>query len=309
MILLSRLHKYVGVVIAFAVINLSSCPASAQEHNAPSVSTATLNPATLPGQITVRGSSFGIALPNVLLDELPLAVLSYTDTVVVALVPASVTPGTYRLSLINNSLQGNAAVRTGTLDVTVGAVGQTGAQGPKGDTGATGPQGQAGPSGPVGPTGPAGAYGPVGAQGPAGASGPQGPAGQQGPAGLSQAFVTGSLTQTATGTTSAVASLDLPAGKYIVMATAEVYAASVSVNIDVYCSLQKVGQPGGPDTTASLGPGVFSHDKLAVQEFYDSAAPLTIQFLCRAGAGFSGANATISNPRLAAVKLDQLAVQ
>jgi hypothetical protein len=84
-----------------------------------------------------------------------LEVVGNTNSVVVALVPAVViaNPGTYRLSLTNNSLRGNPDVRTGTMDVAIGAAGPAG------------PEGIAGPTGPIGPAGPAGAQGP---QGPAG---------------------------------------------------------------------------------------------------------------------------------------------
>src|SRR6185369_17946453 len=57
----------------------------------------------------------------------------------------------YRLSLTNNSLQGNPDVRTGTLDVTLGPVGPAGPQGPAGSQGPAGPAGPPGSSATVTP--------------------------------------------------------------------------------------------------------------------------------------------------------------
>ena len=146
--------------------------------------TTTLHPI----QITIHGSDFGRAQPTVSLDGVVLVVVGHTDTIVAAVVPDVViaNPGTYRLSLTNNSLRGSPDERTGTIDVAIGAVGPAGPDGvagPSGPAGAQGPQGLIGPAGPVGPAGVQGPQGLVGPAGPAGQAGKQGPQGLDGPAG------------------------------------------------------------------------------------------------------------------------------
>ena len=112
----------------------------------------------------------------------PLAVLSATETQVLAQLPSGLDPGSYRLRVS----RGTGTVQNGSFDVTIGAVGLAGARGPKGDMGDTGPQGltgPAGPGGPAGPQGPTGPQGPIGQQGQPGAQGPTGPQGPPGPQG------------------------------------------------------------------------------------------------------------------------------
>jgi Collagen triple helix repeat (20 copies)/Chaperone of endosialidase len=111
------------------------------------------------GRLTISGQTFsptGLA-PQVVLNNVTLAVVSFTDTTVVADLPGGLLPGSYLL-VVTNSRRGTAR-----FDVTIGAVGP---QGPAGS------QGTPGPIGPVGLQGPTGATGPVG---PAGPAGPQGP--------------------------------------------------------------------------------------------------------------------------------------
>jgi hypothetical protein len=84
--------------------------------------------------------------------------------------------------------------------------------------GNTGPQGPVGPQGATGPAGPQGAAGATGPQGPVGPAGPQG---QQGPAGngtvhLYQTYNNSQLIGT---TPIAVASLQVPAGTYLLSLT------------------------------------------------------------------------------------------
>lgn len=132
---------------------------------------------------TITGQNFGTVMPIVNLNGIPLAVNTYTDTIVSADLN-SVDPGTYLLTLSRVS----APQKTAEFDVTVGAVG---------------PQGPVGPAGAVGPAGPAG---PVG---PAGAVGPQGPVG---PSDVFQkAVASGNWGPAATTT---LATLNLPAGNY-----------------------------------------------------------------------------------------------
>jgi len=84
---------------------------------------------------------------------------------IVAELPASIEPGTYRLVVS----RGPGRFLQAAMDVTIGAVGR---QGPAGEPG---PRGEHGPQGPPGPSGPQGLQGPSGPQGPPGPSGPAGP--------------------------------------------------------------------------------------------------------------------------------------
>jgi hypothetical protein len=133
-------------------------------------------------QLTITGTNFGKAKPFVNLDNLPMTVLSYTDTLVVVTLPVSIqsTPGTYKLSLTNNSVSDDTEERTAYFAV---AIGQPGSSGVTGPTGPTGPAGPAGPTGLTGLTGLTGATGAAGAAGPAGATGLTGLIGATGAAG------------------------------------------------------------------------------------------------------------------------------
>ena len=139
----------------------------ADQHSTPNIDTALVTATTQPNQIVIRGSGFGSITPAVTLDGVPLVLISYTDTVVIALLPddAAAHPGTYRLAVTNNIAHGNSSQQTGTMDVTIGAVGPAG------------PPGPAGAAGPRGTSGQPGTTGPAGAQGVPGGPGPQGPAG------------------------------------------------------------------------------------------------------------------------------------
>lgn len=107
----------------------------------------------------------------------------FTDTHI-AIAPAGLASGAYRLKVKNNSRQDeDGGHRLAQFYLTIGAAGA------KGDPGPAGPQGPDGIQGPAGPQGPAGLQGPPGPQGPAGPAGPQGimgfpgPQGTQGPQG------------------------------------------------------------------------------------------------------------------------------
>jgi hypothetical protein len=149
-------------------------------------------PSSQPPQLTISGNNFGTVKPDVTLDGLPVSVMSYTNTVVVVTVPSSIesNPGTYKLTLKNNSSYGDEDnSRVANFLVAIGGVGPAGPAGPQGIAGPTGPAGPAGASGgaglqgPPGPTGTAGLAGPVGPAGPSGNTGPAGPAGPVGATG------------------------------------------------------------------------------------------------------------------------------
>jgi hypothetical protein len=138
------------------------------------VNNATINYSV--NKVTFSGSGFDPArkAPTVLFNGASLAVNSYTNTQIVAALPANTAAGTYTVIVATSSGQFYG------LDLTYGAAGPQGPQGPGGATGphgATGPQGLAGAKGSQGPAGTPGAAGSTGLTGPAGPTGPTGPTG------------------------------------------------------------------------------------------------------------------------------------
>ena len=129
--------------------------------------------------LRIGGFNLAAGIPRVVLGTVPLTVVAVTAGGIEALVPASMSPGSYLLTV--NLGKGNSAANEGKFDefwVTIGATGATGAtgsQGPQGVQGAQGPQGPQGAPGAQGIQGPAGPQGPQGVPGPAGAAGPPGP--------------------------------------------------------------------------------------------------------------------------------------
>ncbi len=121
----------------------------------------TINSATISyssNQVVLAGSGFepGKKAPTILFAGSPLALVSYTDSQVIATLPASIQAGNYTVLIVNSF---------GLFlpyELTYGA---------------TGPQGAPSPVGPQGPSGAVGPAGPQGAQGQIGPTGPQGPAG------------------------------------------------------------------------------------------------------------------------------------
>src|SRR5437868_5177744 len=107
-------------------------------------------------QITISGMNFlgpnGKQLPTVLWQATPLTPILETPTQIVALLPNTLAPGMYLLTVTNSS-EGNYD----TFDVAIGTTGPTGATGA---TGATGNTGAVGPTGVKGDTGAQGAAGP-----------------------------------------------------------------------------------------------------------------------------------------------------
>lgn len=131
-------------------------------------------------QLSINGSNFGVIAPAVVLGNAPLQVATYTDTTVVAFLPANLAAGSYALSLTRSSVP----QKTATFDLTLGAQG---------------------PAGPAGPTGPTGAQGPQGIQGQQGLTGPQGPIGP------SEVYITKTSHEYQ-------AALKVPAGYYLISA-------------------------------------------------------------------------------------------
>jgi len=121
----------------------------------------TINKATVDysrNQVTFNGSGFEPARksPTVLFAGSPLTVISYTDTQIVAALPANTVAGNFSVLIVNS------------LGLFMPYELTYGSAGPQGPIGPAGPQGQPGDIGPAGPTGPQGPAGQQGVQGPPG---------------------------------------------------------------------------------------------------------------------------------------------
>jgi hypothetical protein len=179
----SRALNSVAFEACFGPISLlASLPGHAESQQAAIIETS------FEGRVLhIVGTNFGAALPQVTLGSQRLAVVSNSATRVDALVPATLAPGSYLLTLApgnaNGDHSGSGTHGEGNYDefwVTFGASGAAGAPGAPGAPGAAGPAGRDGAAGPQGPAGP---IGPQGVQGIAGPVGPAGPQGIAGPAG------------------------------------------------------------------------------------------------------------------------------
>jgi Collagen triple helix repeat (20 copies) len=109
-------------------------------------------------QVTINGSGFEPIkkTPTVAMSGGSLAIVSYSDSQIVATLPTNIAAGNYGIVVAN---------AIGELLPFVVTYGATGPQGPPGVPGANGAQGPQGPMGLMGNPGPAG---PTGPQGPAG---------------------------------------------------------------------------------------------------------------------------------------------
>jgi hypothetical protein len=120
------------------------------------VNNAVINYGT--NQVTIKGSGFepGKKAPTVLFNGAPLTVGSYTNTQIVATLPANTTAGMFAMIVANSIGEFNE------VDLTYGATGPQGPVGPPGANGAPGQLGPQGPEGLMGNPGPAGPAGPTG---------------------------------------------------------------------------------------------------------------------------------------------------
>src|ERR1019366_825476 len=174
----SRVSACLAVLGSMYMYMFGATPARAAVH-LPVITAVTANYSINQPTITIAGGYFGTSAPGVTLNAAPLVVATYTSTSVTALLPANLSPGSYRVALTNSVTQ-----LQGIFDATIGAVGPEGPAGPAGATGSAGPAGSNGPSGPQRSTGTTGATGPQGPSGPAGPQGVAGPTGATGPQGL-----------------------------------------------------------------------------------------------------------------------------
>jgi hypothetical protein len=213
-------------------------------------------------EVTVNGSGFlpANAAPAVLFNHTNLALVSDTDTTIVAHLPGGVTAGTFNLSVTNS--ENNKF----TFDVTYGA---TGPEGPAGLNGAQGAQGAPGPSGPVGPTG------------------PQGPSGVLSSTGISTPYTSLPLNEVGI-----VAGIRLPnAGTYVIGGEMQLFNFDTKIQVEVACGIQD--SSGAPTTglpysdVRFLGPQ--SEITIPLNGFYvATAASSELQVECLFNGGGTG---------------------
>lgn len=195
----TRTRGWFSLVIALLVALLATASTLlAEDNKAAKIDKVTFtydsgNP--VPVEMDIFGSGFGNRVPpTVLIDGLQQTVTMFTDTHI-AIAPAGISTGAYRLKVVSNGHHSNDNGGSGAAQfyLTIGAAGPKGDPGPAGEQGPAGIQGSpgppgaegpAGPAGAAGPAGPAGAPGPAGPMGPMGFTGPVGPQGPQGPQGV-----------------------------------------------------------------------------------------------------------------------------
>ena len=119
------------------------------------VNNTTINYGT--NQVTINGFAFEPfkKAPAVIMAGGSLAIVSYTDTQIVATLPTTIAAGNYGIVVRN------AIGELFPFVITYGSVGPQGLQGPPGSVGPEGPVGPAGPTGLPGTVGPAGPSGGV----------------------------------------------------------------------------------------------------------------------------------------------------
>src|SRR5687768_5087668 len=118
-----------SVMLTVLVVLASASPVRAQAHNqTPALVIYNTLPNLAAEQLTITGENFGTAPEAITLNGFPLPYSLYTDTVIVANLPADVlaTPGTYRLMVVRPGSPGTVSRRTGVADVAIGGVGAAG---------------------------------------------------------------------------------------------------------------------------------------------------------------------------------------
>jgi hypothetical protein len=192
-----QVPRFPRLILALCVAGAllgASTPGLADSSRQPAITAARAEG----GVLHIFGINFGSARPKVTLGTLALSVVSVTASKVEAIVPATVAPGSYLLTVTaskgkhgSNDHDDDDDAKYDESWITIGGAGATGATGATGAAGAQGPQGPAGTAGLPGSQGPAGAAGPAGRDGAMGPAGPEGlqgiagPVGPQGPAGPS----------------------------------------------------------------------------------------------------------------------------
>jgi len=170
-----------------------------------------------------------------------------------------------------------------------------------------GPQGLTGPQGPQGPQGATGPQGPAGPQGQRGETGERGP---MGPAGPSDIYTTTGASGNVTTSEDTRATLNLPAGQYLLIGQARAVTSSTIGLALVRCRIRDRGT-SVTETGATVDPSV-DHDNDAMTDSVGEANMLMISPLTTTGGavtlhcrGFLGLP-LVDNVQLTAIKTGAL---
>ena len=126
------------------------------------------------------------------------------------------------------------------------------------EEGVPGPQGLTGPQGPQGPQGATGPQGPAGPQGQRGERGETGERGPIGPAGPSDIYTTTGSSGTLTTSEDTRATLNLPAGQYLLLGQARAISTGPLGQALVHCRIRDRGSSVVDTSTVVEEP--FDHD-------------------------------------------------
>jgi hypothetical protein len=223
-------------ILLATLLSLAPCFAFGAVIPILTVSNATINYSA--NQVTINGTSFEILKksPTVLFSGAPLTIASFTNTQIVANLPANTAAGTYVMIVANSLGEFNE------VDLTYGAAGP---QGPIGPPGANGAQGAPGPEGIMGNPGPQGAAGPAGPAGPAG-----------GVLSFAKNIVPTTITLPTNGDTVVLNTITLPnLGTYVIGGEQTFYNADSGHSGQVSCYLWGPDGQGGSQTLLTV-PGV-----------------------------------------------------
>jgi hypothetical protein len=198
--------RSVQLVVILTVLSLSAMAA-------PKVFSTVVDTTT--NQITITGQNFNPSgtAPTVTLANTKLKLVSFTSTTIVATIPTTFVPGTYGLTIVNSNFLSVTAY------VTFGTIG----------------------TGPPGPTGPPGIVGPPGPPGPGGLMGPPGPPGPPGLSHIYSVFCASCPFTVSASPPAVLATLNLPAGAYVISSKLEAYNSSASNAIQLSCQLAQAG--------------------------------------------------------------------
>jgi hypothetical protein len=149
-------------------------------------------------------------------------------------------------------------------------------------------------------------------QGPRGPQGERGPAGERGPKGdigPSDAFVTRGSVFNLTATSMTVATLTLPAGKYVIYTHVALTNPSTTQPVAVGCGVSAGGSLGETVTLDPRGGAHLAHHTLIYWE--DMATGGVVTMSCAVNTaliGYPGTAATATFPTIAAIKVGALTV-
>lgn len=155
----------------------------------------------------------------------------------------------------------------------------------------------------------AGPQGPQGRQGTQGPVGPQGPAGPEGPAGTSDAFYAAAdNVALPRATFVSVAHLDLPSGKYVILAKATFLNSDIVTKGLAYCLLKTPADDDQSLTAVEPDPEQNLTEVMSLNLNYEDTAPFRADLRCTNNNALGG-DLTARRVVLTAIKVSNLTRQ